>query len=413
MSLTFEQSLATYAEIIVQIGLNVRPGQRLLVRAPIASAPLIRLVAASAYDAGARLVDVIYSDEKLTQARFEHAPRDSFAEFPAWQAAALESCFREGDASLALYAEDPDLLKGQDPALVAIAQKAALHSTQPARSLQMRNSTNWCVISMPVESWAVKVFPGLSAGDAVAKLWDAIFKICRLNEPDPVAAWRKHVDRLVARSRYLTRKQYAALHYTGAGTDLTVGLPSGHRWIGGQMTSGNNIDFIPNMPTEEVFTMPHKDSVDGTVRASRPLSYAGSLIEDFSLTFKNGRVVDFQAGKNADVLRGLLDTDEGARRLGEVALVPNSSPVSQSGVLFYNTLFDENASSHLALGRAYQFTMQGGEEMSGEAFAQAGGNQSLTHVDFMIGSAETNLDGLLEDGTVEPLMRAGEWVFEV
>jgi aminopeptidase len=179
------------------------------------------------------------------------------------------------------------------------------------------------------------------------------------------------------------------------------------------MTSGNNIDFIPNMPTEEVFTMPHKDSVDGTVRASRPLSYAGSLIEDFSLTFKDGRVVDFQAGKNADVLRGLLDTDEGARRLGEVALVPNSSPVSQSGVLFYNTLFDENASSHLALGRAYQFTMQGGEEMSGEAFAQAGGNQSLTHVDFMIGSAETNLDGLLEDGTVEPLMRAGEWVFEV
>ncbi len=412
MITAFEETLEKYAEIIVRVGLNLQAGQRLLIQAPIESALLVRRVAALAYDQGVRLVDVHWGDDQLTLARFQHAPRDSFDEFPEWRAQAAEEVFKNGGAYLSLYAEDPDLLKDQDPALVSQAQKTTMQHMLPAVSRLMHNATNWLVVSMPIPSWAAKVFPGLPEAEQMEKLWQAIFRVCRLEQPDPVDAWKRHVVELGARSQYLTRKQYSALHITGPGTDLEVGLPSGHLWLGGQITSGNGIDFIPNVPTEEVFTMPHKDRVAGVVRASRPLSYAGRLIEDFQLTFQDGKVVDFQAAKGEQVLRQLLETDEGARRLGEVALVPYSSPISQSGILFYNTLFDENAASHLALGKAYSFTMQGGEEMPDEAFAEAGGNHSLVHVDFMSGTAETNVDGLLEDGTAEALMRQGEWAFD-
>jgi aminopeptidase len=245
-----------------------------------------------------------------------------------------------------------------------------------------------------------------------ARLWDAIFATCRLDQPDPVAAWEAHIKNLVARCGYLNRKQYAALKLTAPGTDLTIGLPKGHLWQGGHVTSEIGIGFTPNLPTEEIFTLPHRERTEGVVHSSKPLNYSGTMIENFSLTFANGRVVKVAAEKGETLLRKLIETDDGAGRLGEIALVPYSSPVSRSGLLFYNTLFDENAASHIAVGRGYKFSLQGGEKMSNEEFAMGGGNNSLVHEDLMIGSDKMDVDGITAIGAREPLMRSGEWVFE-
>jgi aminopeptidase len=245
--------------------------------------------------------------------------------------------------------------------------------------------------------------------EAVDRLWDAIARMCRLDSADPLGAWESHLANLGARSDYLNAKRYSALKYTGPGTNLTLGLPAGHTWVSGRSVSAKGIPFTANLPTEEVFTIAHRDQVDGTVRASKPLSYGSTLIEGFTITFERGRVVRMDAERNADTLERLLDTDEGARRLGEVALVPHNSPISQSGLLFYNTLFDENAASHVALGNAYKFTLKGGNEMNDQEFEQAGGNRSAVHVDFMIGSGELDVDGVLSNGAMEPVMRKGEW----
>jgi aminopeptidase len=413
MTSDFEQNLRKYAEMAVKIGVNVQPGQRVMVRAPIDGAPLARLIAASAYQAGARLVDVIWEDEQLDLIRFQHAPRDSFDQASEWVPNALHDHAQGGGALISIRGNDPDLLKDQDPELIASARKAANIKLAPFTELLMQNELTWLVISAPVPSWAAKVFPQLPADQQVARLWEVIFDVCRLKQPDPIAAWERHIAQLSARSAYLNRKQYAALHYRAPGTDLRVGLPRGHIWQGPPATSASGIAFVPNMPTEEVFTLPHRGQVSGVVTASKPLNYGGALIENFRLTFAEGRVVDIEAETGADSLRKLIAADEGAGRLGEVALVPHSSPIAQSGLLFYNTLFDENAASHLALGRAYRVTLEGGTAMSAEEFAQAGGNSSLIHVDFMIGAAAMDIDGLAEDGAAEPVMRAGEWAFDL
>jgi aminopeptidase len=253
------------------------------------------------------------------------------------------------------------------------------------------------------------VFPSLGPERQLAALWDAIAHLCRLDTADPVAEWQRHIAALAARADYLNRKCYAALRYSGPGTVLTIGLPDGHIWISARSEARNGVAFTANIPTEEVFTMPHKDRVNGTVRSTKPLSYGGTLIENFSLEFAGGSVVKVSADRGEDVLRQLVETDPGSARLGEVALVPHGSPVAQSGLLFYNTLFDENAASHVALGSSYKFTLRGGEEMDDAAFEAAGGNRSATHVDFMIGSAELDVDGVSRDGSLEPLMRRGEW----
>ncbi len=273
-----------------------------------------------------------------------------------------------------------------------------------------RNDTNWAIVAAASPAWAEKIFPGLSSGDATSTLWETIARMCRLDAPDPVAAWETHLGNLGTRSERLTKKQYSALKYTGPGTDLTLGLPAGHVWVSGRSVSRNGISFTANLPTEEVFTIADRSRVDGAVRASKPLSYGSTLIEGFALTFEQGRVVQMTAEKNQETLQRLLDTDEGARRLGEVALVPHSSPIAQSGLLFYNTLFDENAASHVALGNAYKFTLSGGNDMTDDEFERAGGNRSGVHVDFMIGSGELDVDGVLPNGTTEPLMRRGEFV---
>jgi aminopeptidase len=359
------------------------------------------------------LVEVIWEDEQIELLRFQHAPRDSFEEASNWLPNALLEYGQQGDALISIRGNNPDLLNQQDPSLIALARKAASVKAAPFMDVLMRGGLNWLVISAPVASWAAKVFPDLAAAQQVPQLWEMIFDVCRLKQDDPIAVWEQHIAQLSARSDYLNHKAYAALKYTAPGTDLTIGLPKGHIWKSARDTSSKGIEFVPNMPTEEIFTLPHKDRVSGVVAASKPLNYGGTLIEDFRLTFAEGRVVVVEAGAGAATLRKLIATDAGAARLGEVALVPDSSPIAQSGLLFYNTLFDENAASHLALGRAYQFTLAGGTTMSDAEFAQAGGNTSLIHVDFMIGAAVMNIDGLTENGAAEPVMRAGEWAFEV
>jgi aminopeptidase len=411
-----DQMLETYGELAVRIGLNLRAGQRLLIIGPLANggvsldaAPLVRQIAASAYRAGAPLVEAVWGDEALLMTRFRHASRTSFGEYSAWFPKALVEHVEAGHAMISVYANDPDQLKDQDPELITAVQQATSRSVRSFREYISRNQTNWCVVAAAGPGWASRVFPHLKEADAVAALWDAIARLCRLEQPDPVAAWETHLGVLAARRDQLNRQRYVALKYSGPGTNVTIGLPDGHQWVSGRSTSRGGIEFAPNLPTEEVFTMPHKDRVDGTVQSSKPLSYGGTLIDNFTLTFAAGRVVGVTAERGESVLKQLVATDEGAARLGELALVPHSSPVSQSGVLFYNTLFDENAASHVALGSAYKFTFAGGEGLSEEEFEHAGGNRSVVHVDFMIGSGELDVDGVRRDGGVEPIMRRGEW----
>jgi aminopeptidase len=415
-----DSTLAAYGELAVRIALNLQPDQRLLILGPIANggasldaAPLVRKIAESAYRAGARYVETLWGDEALQLLRFRYAPRDSFGEFSAWLPDALLHHAEAGHAILSIYANDPDVFQHEPPELVGAVQQVVSRSVRPFRECISRNQTNWAVIAGACPGWAQRVFPGVAADEQTPRLWEAIARLCRLDRPDPIAAWEEHLAALAARRDYLNDRRYDALRYRGPGTDLTIGLAPGHTWVSGRSTSRSGIPFAPNLPTEEVFTMPHKDRVHGFVRSSKPLSYGGTLIENFTMRFEDGRVVSAAAENGEAILRQLLDTDPGSARLGEVALVPDNSPVAQSGLLFYNTLFDENAASHVALGSAYKFTVAGGDTMSDEEFERAGGNRSVTHVDFMIGSRSLDVDGVLANGTVEPLMRRGDWAVGV
>jgi aminopeptidase len=411
-----ESSFSRYADLIVRVGLNLQPGQRLFIIGPIANggvgleaAPLVRAVTARAYAAGAELVEALWGDEAMVAARYANARPESFGQFSAWLPQALLSHVQAGHATLSIYANDPDLLQSAPPERVGAVQGATAHAVRPFRERISKNAINWAVVAAPAASWAARVFPDVPAGERVDRLWQEIARLCRLDALDPVAAWQAHLDGLAERTVYLNERRYDALHYRGPGTDLTIGLPKGHIWTGGRSTSAQGIEFSANLPTEEVFTLPDRARVDGHVRSSKPLSYGGTLIDDFRLTFEGGRIVDVKAARGEQVLRTLVATDAGSERLGEIALVPHSSPVSQTGRLFFTTLFDENAASHLAIGAAYAFTLRGGETMTPEEFEQAGGNRSATHVDFMIGSGELDIDGLGADGAREPVMRAGEW----
>jgi aminopeptidase len=409
----FETNLHKYAELIIKVGLNLQPQQRLLIYAPVSSAPLVREVAGCAYQIGARLVDTIYQDDQVILARFQHGSPEAFDEVSPWRSRASLEYAQQGDAVLSIAGQDPDLLKGQDPELIRRYTLAASKMLRPYAEEVAKDSHNWVIASYPTDDWAAKVFPDAPVGQRQDKLWEAIFTTCRIDQPDPIAAWQTHLQRLAARSDYLNSKRYAALHYRAPGTDLTIGLADTHRWVSGSTCTPSGIQFTANVPTEEVFTLPHKDRINGTVRASKPLSYSGVMIEDFSLTFKDGHVVEAQAARGAEVLRSLIATDAGASSLGEVALVPHSSPISQSGLLFFNTLFDENAACHIALGRGFQFCVQGGGSLSDEEFAARGGNNSLIHIDFMIGSDQLDIDALTIDGQREPVLRHGEWAVAV
>ena len=317
MSLDFEENLRKYAELAVKIGVNVQPGQRVIIQAGIDQAMLARLIAASAYAAGARLVDVIWEDEQMQLIRLEHAPRDSFEEASDWLPNALLEYAQQGDARISIRGNDPDLLKDQDPNLIALSRKASSIKLQPFADLLMRSELNWLVISAPVAGWAAKVFPDLAAEQQIARLWELIFDVCRLKQADPLAAWEQHITQLSARAEYLNRKQYAVLHYRAPGTDLRVGLPRGHIWKSARDTSAKGIVFVPNMPTEEVFTLPHNQQVSGVVTASKPLNYGGALIENFRLTFAEGRVVgvDAEAGAVREAIAHFAVPQRGGLRL--------------------------------------------------------------------------------------------------
>lgn len=421
MSSSFEQNLNKYAEVIVKVGLNIQPGQRLLIGmpfkaflgTPIELEPLVRLIVTKAYQVGARLVEVMWNDDQLQLIRFQHAPRDSFKEFPTWRTEGALETAKAGDAMLIFAARNPELLIAQDAELVATFQRTTAKHMKPTIDLRVKNAMNLTIATAPVDGWSGKVFPDIPAESRKAKFWDTLFDICRVKEANPEAAWTDHIAGLISRSDYLNKKQFASIKLTAPGTDLTIGLPRRHIWRSARMTSQNGIDFTSNIPTEEIFTMPHKDKTEGVVTATKPLALGGGVIEGIVLKFSEGKVVKATAKKGEGRLHKLLETDDGTIRLGEVALVPHSSPISQTGLLFYSILIDENASNHIALGRAHKFSVEGGEAMSDDEFAAAGGNHSLTHTDFMIGSGEMDVDGLKEDGAAEPIMRDGEWAFNV
>ncbi len=406
----FETRLDRLAALAVRVGLNLRAGQEVVMTAPIEAMPLVRRIVTHAYQAGASLVTPLIGDDEVTLARYRHAPDDAFDTAPAWLFEAMAKAFANGAARLAVAGEDPTLLAGEDPAKVARANKARSIAYRPALELITNFAINWNIVPAATPGWARQVFPGLPEAQAVERLWEAIFAACRVDAEDPVAEWARHNATLHARTAFLNGKNYAALHFRGPGTDLTVGLAEGHLWAGGSEPAKNGIVCNPNIPTEEVFTTPHRLRVEGKVRSTKPLAYQGTLIEDIVVRFEGGRISEANASKGAEVLAKVLGTDEGAARLGEVALVPHSSPISKSGLLFRNTLFDENAASHIALGQAYTTCLRDSAGVSMERLAERGANASLIHIDWMIGSGEVDLDGITQSGEAEPLMRKGEFV---
>lgn len=397
------------AEVAVRVGLNLQPGQDLVLTAPVAALPLVRRVAAAAYRAGAGLVTPILADEEVALARYRNAGDDSFDRAPGWLYRGMAEAYGSNAARMAIVGDNPMLLAEQDPAKVARAGKANALAYKPALEKISNFDINWSIVAYPGAAWARQVFPGLPEDEAVARLAQAIFAASRLDGNDPVAAWEAHNAALKARSRWLNDQRFAALHFTGPGTDLTVGLADGHEWHGGASTAKNGISCNPNIPTEEVFTTPHAQRVDGRVRASKPLAHQGSLIEGIEVRFEAGRIVEAKADRGEAVLLKLLDSDEGARRLGEVALVPHRSPISDTGVLFFNTLFDENAACHIALGQCYSKCFLNGANLSPEQIAAQGGNSSLIHVDWMIGGLDTDIDGIRADGARVAVFRKGAW----
>ena len=398
------------AEVAVRVGLGLKPGQEVIMTAPLDAVPLVRRITEHAYRAGASLVTTMFSDEETTLMRFRHGQDESFDTASAWLYEGMAAAYKNGAARLAIVGEDPSLLATQDPDKVSRANRARSKAYMPALNMIAGFETNWTIVSAATPAWAKAVFPNDPEEVAVAKLWQAIFAASRVDTPDPIAAWEAHNANLQARTRMLNEKNYAALHFRGPGTDLRVGLADEHEWNGGSTQAKNGLTCNANIPTEEVFTTPHKDRVDGVVSSTKPLSYNGTLIQDIQVRFEAGRIVESKARTGESVLGKVLDTDEGARRLGEVALVPYSSPISQSGLLFLNTLFDENASSHIALGQAYSKCIRGGGSLSEDELSSRGSNRSLIHIDWMIGSDQVDVDGIRQDGQAEPLMRGGEWV---
>ncbi|MCA0998691.1 aminopeptidase [Alloyangia pacifica] len=397
------------AEVAVRTGVNLQEGQQLVLTAPVSALPLVRAVTRAAYRAGASLVTPLLSDSEVALARFEDGQDVTFDVAPSWLYNGMAEAFGEGAARMAIVGEDPMLLAEQDPAKVSRVGKANSKAYKPAMEEITNFKINWSICAWPGVAWAKRMFPELSEPEAQAKLAEAIFAASRVDQADPVAAWAEHNAALRTRTEWLNSERFAALHFTGPGTDLTVGLAADHEWHGGASSAQNGVQCNPNIPTEEVFTTPHAQKVEGTVRSTKPLSHQGSLIDGIEVRFEAGRIVEAKAEKGEAVLKELLATDEGAARLGEVALVPHGSPISQSGLLFYNTLFDENAACHIALGQCYSKCFLEGASLNAEEIAAKGGNSSMIHVDWMIGGPETDIDGIRADGTRVPVFRKGEW----
>ena len=407
---THEEKLEMLAAVAVRVGLGLREGQELVMTASLDALPLARRITEQAYRAGASLVTTLYSDDEATLMRYHFAPDQSFDQAAKWLYDGMGAAFKSGAARLPPPGGNPALLSNEDAAKVGRANRAVSQAYRPALELITRHAINWTIVASATPAWAAVMFPKDAPDVALAKLWDAIFETTRINGDDPVAAWKAHDAGLQKRAARLNEKRYAALQYRGPGTDFRLGLADDHLWLGGGTTAGNGLYCIPNMHTEEGFTTPHKDRADGLVTATKPLSHQGTMIEGIQVRFEKGRIVEVRASRGQEVLQRLIETDDGARRLGEVALVPHSSPIAASGMLFLNTLFDENAASHIALGQAYSSCLRDGEKLTPEQLAAKGANDSLIHVDWMIGSDKLDIDGISAADVAEPLMRQGEWV---
>lgn len=409
--MTHEANLEKYATLAIEVGANVQKDQTLVINAPVTAIEFVRILTKKAYERGAANVLHEWSDDVLTRTKFEMAPDETFETYPPYLAKHRIDMAEKNAAFLFVISDNPDLLNGIDPKRVQTNSKTVSKALETFTKYEMSDKISWSIVSVPNEAWAKKVFPHLEDNEAVEALWKAIFEATRTTSPDPVKAWREHIDNLESKATYLNDQKFKALHYRAEGTDLTIELPEKHIWISAESVNEKGATFIANIPTEEVFTAPKRDGVNGTVKATKPLSYSGNLIENFSLTFKDGKIVDYQAEKGYETLKHLIETDEGSHYLGEVALVPHHSPISETDLIFYETLFDENASNHIAIGKGYAFCLEGGKEMSDEELLEHGINDSLTHVDFMIGSEKMDIDGILPDGTMKPIFRNGNWAF--
>ena len=410
LPLTHDAKLDQLAEVAIRVGLGLKSGQELVMTASLDALPLARKITEQAYRAGASLVTTLYADDEAALLRYRLAPDSSFDQAAAWLYDGMGAAFRSGAARLAITGANPMLLSNEDPSKVSRANRAVSVAYRPALELSTRHQINWTIVAAATPAWAAVMFPNDTPDVALANLWEAIFQTTRINVEDPVGNWKAHDATLHQRAAFLNEKRYSALQYRGPGTDFRLGLADDHLWMGGGTTAGNGLYCIPNMPTEEVFTTPHKDRADGTVTATKPLSHQGTMIEGIQVRFEHGRIVEAKATRGQQVLEQLISTDDGARRLGEVALVPHSSPIASSGLLFFNTLFDENAASHIALGQAYTSCLKDGDKLTKEELSAKGANDSLIHVDWMIGNAELDIDGISPTGNAEPLMRQGEWV---
>ncbi|MGO2546789.1 aminopeptidase [Mammaliicoccus vitulinus] len=407
----YETQLQKYAELLVKVGLNVQEKEPVYIQASIDASEFVHLIVEEAYKVGAIDVKVNYKDDRISQLKYQYEPDEFFEEVKQYDIDEKMDYLNRKAAFLSIVSSSPDSLKDADPKKISKAMQANGKAFKDYMVAVQSDRMSWCVASYPSAGWAKMMFPGLDEEAAVNKLLETILKTVRVDQEDPVKAWEEHDHLLHEKADYLNLKKYKALHYKSEGTDLTIELPTGQYWSGASSINSKGNSFVANMPTEEVFTAPHKNGVNGVVSNTLPLSYSGNIIDDFTLTFKDGEVVDYKAGVGQEILKSILETDEGAKRLGEVALVPVDSPISNMNTLFYNTLFDENASCHIALGSAYAFCIEGGKDMTPEALAENGLNDSTTHVDFMIGSKELSIDGILENGEKEPVFREGNWAF--
>ncbi|MFU1792100.1 aminopeptidase [Mammaliicoccus sciuri] len=407
----YEKQLQKYAELLVKVGLNVQEKEPVYIQASIDASEFVHLVVEEAYKIGAEDVKVRYNDDRIAQLKYQYEPEAFFENVKQYDIDEKMDYLDRKAAFLSIVSSSPDSLKDEDPNKIRKSMAANGKAFKDYMVAVQSDRMSWCVASYPSVGWAKMMFPELSDDEAVNKLLETILKTVRVDQEDPVKAWEDHDHLLHEKADYLNNKKYKALHYKSEGTDLTIELPDGQYWSGASSVNSKGNSFVANMPTEEVFTAPHKNGVNGTVSNTLPLSYSGNIIDDFTLTFKDGVVVDYKAGVGEEILKSILETDEGSKRLGEVALVPVDSPISNMNTLFYNTLFDENASCHIALGSAYAFCIEGGKDMSAEQLAENGLNDSTTHVDFMIGSKDLSIDGILENGEKEPVFRDGNWAF--
>jgi len=409
--MTFDEKLAEYANLAVRVGINVQPGQYVLINTTTETLDFTRLVVKKAYEAGAKRVHVNFSDGPTNRAFYEFAAESEMHEFPAWMVAQRDELIDQQGALLWIDAEDPDLLAGVPVKRISDQHKVAGRALEKYRAAVMSDKIAWSIVAIPSQKWAAKVFPELPKEEQLNTLWEVIFKTVRIGDGTAVEQWNTHISELEKRATALNDKRYKKIMYKAPGTELTIELPAKHLWMTGASKTPNKTAFIANMPTEEVYTAPLKFGVNGYVRNTKPFVYQGNIIDGFTIIFENGKIVKAQADIGNDLLQGLIQNDDGSSFLGELALVPHKSPISSSGILFYNTLFDENASNHLAIGEAYPTCVEGARDLDEGQFQALGLNTSITHEDFMIGSAEMDIDGERQDGTIEPIFRQGNWAF--